>query len=201
VPGVGKSTLIESLRAKATSSVYLEEPRDYPFLELFLAEPRRWAFSHQIQFIITKLRQQARIKIERAPALQEMDALASHHLWTPALRSLGWISATEEHALEDLFALAHSPELVSIPTHYVILTAPLEALQRRTTERGRGFETPTRDFVRLLGALHDSLVTFTSMLPASHLVLNNPEVPAGALDTTLHELAEALQGSTGWGRR
>jgi deoxyadenosine/deoxycytidine kinase len=191
-PGIGKTTFIESLRSRMNGDVYFEEPQDYPFLPGFLDDPLRWSFANQVQFLTTKLRQQAEIKRRKAPAFQEMDALATHLIWTPALRALGWLSPVEGRTVEELFALAYSPSIVSIPAYYVILTGSLETLERRTTDRGRDFEAQSRAFSRLLAMLHASVDDFTKNLPAPHMVVDTDATSIQDLGPTLDSLVGHL---------
>ena len=67
VIGVGKTTLAELLVEKLQGIPLLEEFEDNPFLPKFYGDPDRWAFTTQLQFLVSRLRQLERF-FQNAPA-------------------------------------------------------------------------------------------------------------------------------------
>jgi deoxyadenosine/deoxycytidine kinase len=129
-----------------------------------------------------------------------MDALATHAIWTPALRALGWMSAAEERAVADLFAVAHSDRVVSVPSCYVFLKGSLETLQRHTRQRGRSFETGSDAFGRLLAAVQASAETFAAALPPPHVLVvdvDRTPVRSAAMEPFLADVAARLGAAPG----
>lgn len=55
--GVGKTTLVKALADRFGYQTVLEEAGDNPFLPKFYDNPRRWAFSAQVHFLLSRFQQ------------------------------------------------------------------------------------------------------------------------------------------------
>ena len=157
--GTGKSTLARLIRKRTDCLLYLEDPRDYPFLRLFFVAPHAWGFANELQFIITKFAQQAHIRSQQQRAVQEMHALATHAIWTPMLHEIGYISQAQMAVMDRVFeVLAAAP--VSVPDLTVILQASVATLVRRIKKRGRDYEEIDPQFARVIEIVDRNLARF-----------------------------------------
>ena len=135
VIGVGKSTLARLLAERLDGRVVMEEVEENPFLEPFYRDRRRYAFSCQIFFLLSRFRQQR--------ALHQPD-LFENRIVCDYLFRKDRIFATlnldeDELALYDQILPLLERELPR-PDRVVYLQASLETLLSRIERRGRPFE-------------------------------------------------------------
>ena len=86
--------------------------------------------------------------------------------------------------------------MISLPTHYVILTGSLKTLVDRSTLRTRPFERECADFSTLLDAINCAVSDFVRDLEVPHVVVDADGTGASdeVLRTTIDELAELIRG-------
>ena len=121
--GAGKSSLAEILAVAIGARLIGENPGENPFLVSFYKEPRRFALSTQLFFLLQRYGQQSDLL---QGGLFEQGGIVSDYLF----------------AKDRLFATL-TPDLV------VYLQAPTDVLLARIEKRGRPEEKPIRaDYVR-----------------------------------------------------
>jgi deoxyadenosine/deoxycytidine kinase len=135
VIGVGKSTLARLIAERLDARVVEEEVEENPFLESFYRDRRRYAFSCQIFFLLSRYRQQR--------ALRQPDLFQSRIVCDYLFRK-DRIFATlnldeDEMVLYDQILPLMERELPR-PDRVVYLQASLDTLLRRIERRGRSFE-------------------------------------------------------------
>jgi deoxyadenosine/deoxycytidine kinase len=159
--GSGKTTLAHLLAERVTlpCRLILEEPGDYPFIELAFADPARWSCTNQLDFILTKARQAEDPVPPGEIFVREMDLEATHEVWSPALRAVGLMTSEEfvltQRLFESLVKKVNSAREVQI---YV--RARPAAIIDRIANRGRVYEAPDAAMVRLVEAIDHSLEGF-----------------------------------------
>jgi deoxyadenosine/deoxycytidine kinase len=129
-------------------------------------DPARYAALSQVEFMLDK----ARLELAHAPGLmwEEDDTRYLHHVWTPALLSVGRIEPREAELLERLAAIldATCPK----PAGIIALELDLSTLERRIATRGRRFETiagpPDHPLRTLFAALHREHSSYVTSRPA-----------------------------------
>jgi deoxyadenosine/deoxycytidine kinase len=151
VIGVGKSTLARMLGERLEARVVEEEVEENPFLEPFYRDRRRYAFSCQIFFLLSRYRQQR--------ALRQPDLFQSRIVCDYLFRK-DRIFATlnldeDEMVLYDQILPLLERELPR-PDRVVYLQASLETLLRRIERRGRPFEKDMDpDYLRALSEAYN----------------------------------------------
>jgi deoxyadenosine/deoxycytidine kinase len=150
----------------------LENPQDYPLIPDALCDPKRWSFQNQVQFLVTKVKHQIEMMRYDGLIIQEMDASATHEIWTPTLRTLNWITSDEEKIINELFSIIHLSDALSPPTHYVILAGSVETLKERVQARGVSIEVTSPFFLQLLTELECQIIPFAKQLSVPHLIIN-----------------------------
>jgi deoxyadenosine/deoxycytidine kinase len=138
--GVGKTSLATKLAREFDSELLLEMPEENPFLADFYRNPRQYALSTQLHFLL-----------QRAQQVQDFGQ-------TDMFRS-AWIADfmvdkdrlfaqmtlnSDELALYDQI-YAHLTLNAPRPDLVIYLQAPLMTLRERITQRGIGYEQQIRD--------------------------------------------------------
>jgi len=170
VIGVGKSTLARLLAERLEARVVEEEVEENPFLEPFYRNRRRYAFSCQIFFLLSRYRQQR--------ALRQPDLFQSRIICDYLFRKDRIFAALnldeDEMALYDQILPVLERELPR-PDRVVYLQASLETLLRRIERRGRPFEKDMDpEYLRALSDAYNSF--FFNYEEAPLLVVNTDAI-------------------------
>jgi deoxyguanosine kinase len=143
--GAGKSSLAEILAAELGARLICENPAENPFLASFYKEPRRFALSTQLFFLLQRYGQQSDLL---QGGLFEQGGIVSDYLFAKDRLFATLTLSPEELALYDRVYQALRPR-VATPDLIVYLQAPTEVLLARIDKRGRPEEKPIRpDYVR-----------------------------------------------------
>lgn len=135
VIGAGKTSLAKILGNRFHAGVILEKFEDNPFLEKFYADPAKYAFHTQINFLISRYRQQREI----AQIDLFNSRLVSDYLFAKD-RIFAEVNLNEEEfALYDrIYSLVERD--IPHPDLVVYLQASPEMLYKRIKRRNRDFE-------------------------------------------------------------
>ena len=169
-PGVGKSTVGTSLARELEGGFVEEDPSVHHCLAPFLRDPRRWSGLNHVDFMIEKLRVQTTIAA-RLPVVQEVDFEYARAVWSPALRSLGYLSPCDEAVIDRLGLLSEVLE-ISRPNVYLVLRADKAELEARVTTRARVSEASAVGFFDLCVAVLEQEDSFLSSVPVPSLVVD-----------------------------
>ncbi|MBD3163523.1 MAG: AAA family ATPase, partial [Candidatus Eisenbacteria bacterium] len=151
VIGVGKSTLARMIAERINGRLVLEEVEENPFLESFYRDRRRYAFSCQIFFLLSRFRQQRAL---RQPDLFET-RIVCDYLFRKDRIFAALNLDEDEMALYDQILPLLERELPR-PDRVVYLQAGLETLLRRIDRRGRTFEKDMDpEYLRELGEAYN----------------------------------------------
>ena len=143
--GAGKSSLAEILAAELGARLICENPAENPFLASFYKEPRRFALSTQLFFLLQRYGQQSEFL---QGGLFEQGGIVSDYLFAKDRLFATLTLSPEELALYDRVYQALRPR-VAAPDLVVYLQAPTDVLLGRIEKRGRPEEKPIRaDYVR-----------------------------------------------------
>lgn len=143
--GAGKSSLAEILAASLGARLIGENPGENPFLASFYKEPRRFALSTQLFFLLQRYGQQSDLL---QGGLFEQGGIVSDYLFAKDRLFATLTLSPEELALYDRVYQALRPR-VAAPDLVVYLQAPTDVLLARIDKRGRPEERPIRpDYVR-----------------------------------------------------
>ena len=143
--GAGKSSLAGILAESLGARLIGENPGENPFLASFYKEPRRFALSTQLFFLLQRYGQQSDLL---QGGLFEQGGIVSDYLFAKDRLFATLTLSPEELALYDRVYQALRPR-VAAPDLVVYLQAPTDVLLARIDKRGRPEERPIRpDYVR-----------------------------------------------------
>jgi len=138
--GVGKSSLAEILAASLGARLVSEDPGGNPFLASFYRDPRRYALSAQLFFLLQRYGHQADLA---QGSLFEPGGLVADYLFAKDRLFATLTLSADELALYDRVYQALRPRVVA-PDLVVYLQARAEVLMARVEKRGRPEEKPIR---------------------------------------------------------
>ena len=132
VIGVGKTTLARLLQPRFDAELLLEVFEENPFLSDFYADRERYAFQTQIFFLLSRYRQQQRVRLNDRPLIADY-TFAKDRLFAHLN-----LQGDELEMYERVHrALA---EKITLPDLIVYLRASLETLMARIAMRDRPYE-------------------------------------------------------------
>jgi len=190
VIGVGKSTLARRIAERMNARLVLEEVEENPFLDSFYRDRRRYAFSCQLFFLLSRFRQQR--------ALGQVDLFDTRIVCDYMFRK-DRIFATlnldeDEMALYDQILPLLERELPR-PDRVVYLQASLETLLKRIEKRGRAFERGIDpEYLRELGEAYNRF--FFHYEEAPLLVVNTDAIDIVASPQDFDDLLNQIRGLT-----
>jgi deoxyadenosine/deoxycytidine kinase len=143
--GAGKSSLAEILAADLGARLVRENPDENPFLASFYKDPKRFALSTQLFFLLQRYGQQAEFL---QGGLFEQGGVVSDYLFAKDRLFATLTLSPEELVLYDRVYQSLRPR-VATPDLVVYLQARTEVLLARIDKRGRPEEKPIRpDYLR-----------------------------------------------------
>jgi deoxyadenosine/deoxycytidine kinase len=135
VIGVGKTTLARLLAERMNARVVLEEVEENPFLESFYQDRRRYAFSCQIFFLLSRYRQQ---RVLGQADLFERRIVCDYLFRKDRIFATLNLDEDELLLYDQILPLLERD--LPRPDRVVYLQASLDTLLRRIEKRGRSFE-------------------------------------------------------------
>jgi deoxyguanosine kinase len=198
--GVGKSSLAEILAESLGARLVREDPGGNPFLASFYRDPRRYALSAQLFFLLQRYGQQADLA---QGSLFEPGGLVADYLFAKDRLFATLTLSPDELALYDRVYQALRPRVVA-PDLVVYLQARAEVLLERVEKRGRPEEKPIRrEYLREVAkAYSEFFFSYNDgpllIVDASEIdFVGNAEDRAALLDV----IAQTRVGVNHWSRR
>jgi deoxyadenosine/deoxycytidine kinase len=198
--GVGKSSLAEILAQNLGARLVNEDPGGNPFLASFYRDPKRYALSAQLFFLLQRYGQQADLA---QGSLFEPGGLVADYLFAKDRLFATLTLSPDELALYDRVYQALRPR-VAAPDLVVYLQARAEVLLERVEKRGRPEEKPIRrEYLRdVANAYSEFFFAYNDgpllIVDASEIdFVGNPEDRAALLEVISHTRA----GVNHWSRR
>lgn len=178
--GAGKSSYTELIAKELGTKAFYESIQDNRILELFYADPKRWAFALQIYFLNTRFRS---IKAALTDQNNVLDrSIYEDALFTQINYEEGNISEPEMDTYLDLLdnmmeELEFMPK--KAPDLLIYLRGSLDTILKRISLRGRPYEQiqdnpGLLDYYKHLHSRYDSW--FESYDKSATLVINIDEV-------------------------
>jgi len=164
--GAGKTTLARKLAAWLGADLLIEAPLENPFLARFYENPRAWALSTQLSFLLQRARQMGEL---RQADLFRTTCVADFMLEKDRLFARMNLEPDELDLYEQVYARVIDE--VPIPDLVIYLQAPCPVLARRIVDRGVGFEQglDAEYLQRLILAYHHFFRNF-EQLPFSRVL-------------------------------
>jgi len=138
--GVGKTSLAEKLALEFGCDLLLEKAEDNPFLANFYKNPRQYALSTQLHFLLQRAQQ---VQDFRQADLFQGSHIADFMVDKDPLFAQMTLNRDELELYQQIYAHltldAPRPDLV------IYLQAPLDILRDRIALRGIGYEQQIRD--------------------------------------------------------
>jgi deoxyadenosine/deoxycytidine kinase len=138
--GVGKTSLAKKLALEFGSDLLLEKAEDNPFLAKFYKNPRQYALSTQLHFLLQRAQQ---VQDFRQADLFQGPHIADFMVDKDPLFAQMTLNRDELELYQQIYAHltldAPRPDLV------IYLQAPLDILRERIALRGIGYEQQIRD--------------------------------------------------------
>ena len=138
--GVGKTSLAKKLALEFSSDLLLEKAEENPFLANFYKNPRQYALSTQLHFLLQRAQQ---VQDFRQADLFQGSHIADFMVDKDPLFAQMTLNRDELELYQQIYAHltldAPRPDLV------IYLQAPLDILRDRIALRGIGYEQQIRD--------------------------------------------------------
>jgi len=138
--GVGKTSLANKLADEFETELLLEKPEENPFLASFYQNPKQYALSTQLHFLLQRAQQ---VQDFRQTDMFRGSYIADFMVDKDRLFAQMTLDKDELALYEQIYTHltldAPRPDLV------IYLQAPLETLRQRITQRGIGYEQQIRD--------------------------------------------------------
>jgi deoxyguanosine kinase len=198
--GVGKSSLAEILAQNLGARLVNEDPGGNPFLASFYRDPKRYALSAQLFFLLQRYGQQADLA---QGSLFEPGGLVADYLFAKDRLFATLTLSPDELALYDRVYQALRPR-VATPDLVVYLQARAEVLLERVEKRGRPEEKPIRrEYLRDVANAYSEF--FFSYNDGPLLIVDASEIDfvGNAEDRAalLEVIAQTRAGVNHWSRR
>ena len=198
--GVGKSSLAEILAENLGARLVREDPGGNPFLASFYRDPRRYALSAQLFFLLQRYGQQADLA---QGSLFERGGLVADYLFAKDRLFAALTLSPDELALYDRVFQALRPRVVA-PDLVVYLQARAEVLLERVEKRGRPEEKPIRrEYLREVAKAYSEF--FFAYNDGPLLIVDASEIDfvgdAEDRAALLEVIAQTRAGVNHWSRR
>jgi deoxyguanosine kinase len=198
--GVGKSSLAEILAQNLGARLVNEDPGGNPFLASFYRDPKRYALSAQLFFLLQRYGQQADLA---QGSLFEPGGLVADYLFAKDRLFATLTLSPDELALYDRVYQALRPR-VAAPDLVVYLQARAEVLLERVEKRGRPEEKPIRrEYLREVAKAYSEF--FFSYNDGPLLIVDASEIDFVGNEedraALLEVIAQTRAGVNHWSRR
>ena len=171
--GVGKSSLVRKLADTFGSDLLLENAEDNPFIKQFYQNPRQFALSTQLYFLLQRAQQ---VQNFRQSDLFQSSHIADFMIEKDRLFAELTLNKDELNLYDQIYQ--HMTVDAPRPDLVIYLQAPPEVLRTRIARRGIEYEQQIRN--DYLSRLCESYTRFFY-----HLCLGSPEQLAGVFQSLL----------------
>ncbi|NWF64078.1 MAG: deoxynucleoside kinase [Chloroflexi bacterium] len=132
--GVGKTTLMNALRAHDNFATAYEQHEERPFQTLF-KQDARYALANQIDYLLMRAEQERELRSGDKPALMDGGLDLDYYGFTRLFLARGWLSAAEFDLCRRLHTLTR--QLLPPPDLIIHLQADSRTIRQRLASRNR----------------------------------------------------------------
>ncbi len=186
----GKTTLAQQLQARLGWRGGLEQPAAHPFQADFIRQPRRFACHNQVDFLLTRAEEEARIRAAPQPGIQDGGLEMDFHVFTALFHRRGDLDAREWQLCQRLYAFVRSQ--LPLPDLVIWLDVNPQTARERFLRRARPVDAARADDIPLI---HQLLTDRIAALQAQGRTVWRLDVnpPDPGLRRTLAALLPRLQ--------
>ena len=136
--GVGKTTLVRQLCARAEFVTGLEQHNERPFQQLMAQDQQRWGLANQLDYLLLRAEQEQAIRQSSLPGLQDGGLEMDYFVFNRRFHQLGYLSDAEFALCTRFYHFIRA----SLPPPDLIIhvTAPIAVIKERFAKRGRALE-------------------------------------------------------------
>lgn len=138
--GVGKTSLAKKLAAEFSSGLLLERAEENPFLALYYQNPRQYALSTQLHFLLQRAQQ---VQDFRQTELFTSSQIADFMVEKDRLFAELTLNNDELELYQKIYQ--HLTYQAPKPDLVIYLQAPVDTLRKRIASRGIDYEQQIRD--------------------------------------------------------
>ncbi len=165
--GIGKTTLVTALAASGIFALGLEQHEARPFQTHFAASlgetSPRFALANQVDYLLLRAEQERALRGESQPGLMDGGLDLDYFLFTRRFHQLAYLDDAEFALCTRLHAFLRAS--LGPPDLILHLTAPLDVVRRRRTQRGRPVEIAKLDDLAPMQSLLDEWMTTLHTCP------------------------------------
>lgn len=187
VIGVGKTSLARLLAGRLDAGLLLEEASENPFLADFYKNRRRFAFSTQIFFLMSRYRQQQQL-LERDLFVERV---ISDYMFEKDMLFASVTLSDRELELYKKLSSVLKPDIPR-PDLVIYLQASTPVIMKRIRKRQKAIEKPIdNDYINALNDAYDSF--FFDYREAPLLVVKTDEIDFVDNEKHLTDLVEQIK--------
>lgn len=162
--GVGKSSLTSLLSQELGWEAFYEAVDDNPYLSDFYQDMRAWSFHSQVFFLSRRLRHHYQLSQHPNTVIQDRTVYEDAEIFARNLYEQQLMSERDYGSYHELYEVMCA--LLPPPTLVVYLSASVDTLLARISQRGRDFERDiSRAYLERLNALYEEWITGFSLCP------------------------------------
>ena len=155
--GSGKTTLTRLLSKHFGWKPHFEEVDNYPYLESFYEDMKRWSFNLQIYFLNSRFRQVMEIRKSGDNIIQDRTIYEDAYIFAANLYDMGLMETRDYENYQALFELMSS--FLQAPDLLIYLRASVPTLVRQIQKRNRDYEQSIRlDYLKALNKRYENWI-------------------------------------------
>ncbi len=171
----GKTTLVTALARELGLTSGLERVETRPFQELFMQKGARYAFANQVDFLLNRAEQEARIRAAAQDGIQDGGLEMDAHVFTELFYRRGYLTVEERAVCRRLYRFIRRS--LPLPDLVIWLDAPAETCRQRFQGRARPIDiVQPEDIPRLQALLRERIAA-----------LQQAGVPIWRVDAARHD--------------
>jgi deoxyadenosine/deoxycytidine kinase len=132
--GAGKTTFVNQFCSLNNYPAFLEGNEERPFQDLFAQDLERYALTNQVDFLISRARQEIEIRKGNTCGIQDGGLDLDYNVYSKLFFQKGYLSNAEFKLCQQVYHLLR--EFLPPPDLVVHLHAPVQVITQRFQERG-----------------------------------------------------------------
>jgi deoxyadenosine/deoxycytidine kinase len=132
--GAGKTTFVNQFCSLNNYPAFLEGNEERPFQDLFAQDLERYALTNQVDFLISRARQEIEIRKGNTCGIQDGGLDLDYNVYSKLFFQKGYLSNAEFKLCQQVYHLLR--EFLPPPDLVVYLHAPVQVITQRFQERG-----------------------------------------------------------------